>query len=126
MRTIAIILLLAVLYRHSAHNWLPKNFSPAAWFYINSGLFEALLCGVFLVVALECRRTVWTKVLALAMVIGVIEGLQMSVCRLGTKIIQPGNLCDNMVGLPVGATFFSLYFIALCFIFGIHYAKPAR
>ena len=114
VKWLAAILAVGVLYRHSAHHLLPI-LPEKAWFYINGGIWEAVLCGLIAAFLLAAKRDKWTKLGITACVIGALEGLQMAACRLavGNERVG-GNLCDAVTGLPIGAVMFSLYMIFIC------------
>src|SRR5882672_9284152 len=104
------ILLVGVFLRHNTSQWFP-GYSPAAWFYVLGGLWEILLCACVLLAYSH------NPLLAAAMWIGILEGSQVSICRLATKDIDAvhgQNLCDALTGLPIGATMTGLYVILVC------------
>jgi hypothetical protein len=109
------ILLVGVFLRHDTSQWLP-GYSPQAWFYVLGGLWEIALCVVVLV-ALP-----GIPLLTAAMWIGVLEGSQISTCRLLTADItavpKGSNLCDHLTGLPIGATMTALYLGIVCWAIG--------
>lgn len=123
MKLIAFALLVGVFLRHSGHHWLASDgYSPAAVFYMLGGLWEALLCAVGAAVAYGYRASIWRAVALSALVIGALEGLQVTGCRLAVSDIRAvpkgANLCDYATGLPVGAVAFSLYVIVIAWTVG--------
>ncbi len=121
MRWLGPILLMGVFVRHNTSFWLPI-FSPQAWFYILGGLWEMILCGTLL---LMLRQPL---VIAAAW-IGILEGAQVSVCRLSTSNIadvpKGANLCDALTNLPIGATMTALYLGIVCWAIGKEWRKRA-
>src|SRR5437899_2034845 len=113
MRWLGPILLIAVFLRHDTSQWLPA-FSPAAWFYILGGFWEILLCAVILNAAPSI------PLLTAAMWIGILEGAQISTCRLLTadisQVPKGANLCDHLTGWPIG---FLMTFAELGLVVGI-------
>jgi len=62
-----------------------------------------------------------------AMWIGILEGAQVSACRLATTgPIGKGNLCDNLTGLPIGATMTALYLGIVCWAIGKSWRSASR
>ena len=125
MKIIAAILLIGVFLRHGSHNLLAGNtaLSPAAWFYILGGLWEVVLCGVLLFILLSAKGQL--KYFAIwAMIIGILEGLQISVCRLSidnlSSVPKGTDLCDYLLGVPLGATEAATYLLAVCFGAGLY------
>ena len=124
MKRLALVLLAAIFLRHGAANWLAdgSDLSAAAWFYVLGGALEALLCAVILLMIYGYQRTVWRALAAAALLIGIIEGAQISACRLAVdniRAVPEGmNLCDYATGFPVGAVMFSLYLIFVCYELG--------
>src|SRR5258706_188758 len=117
MRWLGPILLIGVFFRHDRSQWLP-GYSPGAWFYIAGGLWEILLCSSLLL-TLPARQ-----LSTVAMWIGILEGAQVSACRLATTgPIGKGNLCDNLTGLPIGATMTGLYVILVCWAIGKEWGR---
>ncbi len=117
MKWLGSILLVGVFIRHNTA-WSLPGYSPQAWFYILGGFWEMLLCLVIL--------TKVTEPLAIAaMWIGILEGAQVSVCRLLTSDITKvqGNLCDSLTGLPIGATMTALYLLIVCWAIGKEWRK---
>jgi hypothetical protein len=110
MKWLGPILLVGVFVRHDTSSWLP-GYTPAAWFYILGGVWEMILCTVLL---LFLR----TPLAVAALWIGVLEGAQISACRLLTKdysaVPKWQNLCDHLTGLPVGAIMTGLYLYIVC------------
>src|SRR5437870_2954674 len=108
MKWLGPILLVGVFLRHDTSQWLP-GYTPGAWFYVLGGLWEMILCGSLLAL-------IGGYPLAIAALwIGILEGAQVSTCRLLmtdiTKVPRGGNLCDALTGLPIGATMTALYVI---------------
>ena len=120
MRWLSPILLIGVFLRHNTSHWLP-GYSPAAWFYVLGGLWEVALCASLL---LFLRAPLAIS----ALWIGILEGAQVSICRLATKDIDAvhgQNLCDALTGLPIGATMTGLYVILVCWAIGKEWRKRA-
>ncbi len=88
-----------------------------------------MLCGLLLLIFFNQRQTAWTGVAIGACCIGILESLQISVCRMvvGDMKTVPTNvnLCDHVTGLPVGAVMVSLYLIIICWSLG-HAIKRTR
>jgi hypothetical protein len=105
------ILLIGVFGRHDL-TWLP-GYSPAGWFYILGGIWEMILCATLL---LFLR----SPLAVAALWIGILEGAQISTCRLLTTDIHQvkGNLCDALTNLPIGATMTALYVLIICWAIG--------
>ncbi|MFA6168947.1 MAG: hypothetical protein WC700_20140 [Gemmatimonadaceae bacterium] len=124
MRFLALILLAGAFLRHGTANWLAEgsSMSAAAWFYVLGGAWEAVLCAVILLMVYGYHRTIWRVMAATALVIGILEGAQMSVCRLAItdiRAVPAGvNLCDYATGLPVGAVMLTLYLLFICYELG--------
>jgi integral membrane sensor domain MASE1 len=122
MKWLGSLLLVGVFLRHDTSQWLP-GYSPAAWFYVLGGLWEITLCASLLIWVSQ------TSLLTAALWIGILEGAQVSVCRLATKDIDAvhgQNLCDALTGLPVGATMTALYLGIVCVAIGKAWRKNAR
>lgn len=120
MKWIACLLLLGVTIRHNAANWLAESsFTPAAWFYMLGGLWEATLCAVLLWVLLAAKDSVYRNLALAAMAIGILEGLQVTGCRLLvadiSKVPRGTSLCDWVSGLPIGAAMVSTYVLIICY-----------
>ncbi len=76
MKWLGPILLVGVFLRHNTSLWMP-GYSSQAWFYILGGLYEILLSAVLMIFL--------RHPLALAALwIGILEGAQISTCRLLT------------------------------------------
>jgi len=113
-RWLGLILLVGVFTRHDTA-WSLPGYSPQAWFYVLGGFWEMLLCLALL--------TMVTAPFAIAALwIGILEGAQLSACRLLTADISAApknaNLCDHLTGLPIGATMTGLYVILVCMAIG--------
>lgn len=120
MKWIACLLLLGVTLRHNGANWLAESsFTPAAWFYMLGGLWEVALCAVLMWVLLAAKFSIYRDLALFAMVIGILEGLQVTGCRLLvadiSKVPRGASLCDWTTGLPIGATMVSAYVLILCY-----------
>ena len=124
MRALAIVLLVGVFARHDTANWLAdgSRLSPAAWFYVLGGAWEALLCALMLWSVLGYPPALWRNLAAAALVIGISEGAQVATCRLAVediRAIPPGiNMCDYVAGMPVGAVLTSVYLLLICWQIG--------
>ena len=127
MKWIASILLLGVFIRHDAVTWIAQtvHMTPAAVFYILGGIWEVTLCAVLLMVFWAMRASIWKNLAIAAMLIGILEGAQVSICRMcisDIRQVPPGtNLCDYVSGLPVGISLTCLYFLILCWSVGHAY-----
>ena len=132
MKPLAAALLIGVFARHGAANWLAEgsSLSSAAWFYILGGVWEATLCGLILWAIMGYRWTLWRGLASAGCLIGMMEGSQLAVCRLGItdiKAVPTGvNLCDYWSGFPVGAVAFSLYLLIICWHFGRYVRERAQ
>ena len=133
MRALAIVLLLGVFVRHDTANWLAdeSRFSAAAWFYMLGGAWEVMLCGLLLWAVMGYPSSLWRNLAAAALMIGISEGAQIAGCRLAVDnivAIPPGiNMCDYVVGMPVGAVMTSLYLLLICWQIGRAFRdRPAR
>jgi hypothetical protein len=116
---LGLILLVGVFTRHDTA-WSLPGYSPQAWFYILGGFWETLLCLVILTRATE-------PFLVAAMWIGILEGAQMSVCRLATTgPIGKGNLCDALTGWHVGAIMTGVYLFIVCMAIGKEWRQSVR
>jgi hypothetical protein len=115
MRWLGPILLVGVFIRHNTASWFP-GYSPAAWFYIFGGMWEILLCALFLFLVRG------SGLVTSALWIGILEGAQVSACRLLTtdisQVPKGANLCDHLTGLPIGATMTALYLGIVCWAIG--------
>jgi hypothetical protein len=62
--------------------------------------------------------------------IGILEGAQISTCRLLTtdisQVPKGANLCDHLTGLPIGATMTALYLGIICWAIGKAWRKNVR
>lgn len=117
--------MLGVFLRHESVYWLADatGYSRSAVFYMLGGAWESLLCGVLLVIGAAMKPSLWRDLMIAAMAIGVIEGLQITACRafVGNNIaaVPRGvNLCDYLVGFPLGHVMFAAYLIAVCYVIG--------
>src|SRR5258706_10415826 len=118
MRWLGSLLLVGVFVRHDTSMWFP-GYTAAAWFYILGGLWEACLCAVLL-------SFMSTPLATAALWIGLLEGLQVSVCRLVTNDIDAvhgQNLCDALTGLPIVATMTARYLGIVCVAIGKEWKK---
>lgn len=102
MRWLAIVLLLGVFIRHDT-SFLASNLTsltPGAWFTVMGGLWEVVLCLALLL---------WVRsvpLAAAALLVGILEGAQISVCRamiIDISAVPPkADLCDYVTGWPIG------------------------
>lgn len=119
MKAIAIVLLFAVFVRHESAFWLADatGFNPRAMHYILGGAYEVVLAAVISFMLFACARTVWRDLGIAAMVIAALEGAQIAACRALVTDIKsvPAsvNLCDYLVGFPLGHVMMSLYTIII-------------
>lgn len=124
MRLVAIILIVGVFLVHDGANWLAdgSRFTPAAVFYMLHGAWGAVLSAALLLVLVAATASVWRDLAIAALVISIIEGLQIPACRLAVsdiKAVPRGmSLCDHVTGLPVHAVLLTLEMLALCWIIG--------
>ena len=125
MKRFAALLLVAALGRFFILDGVALGTLPApAVEYIKAGLFEALLCaiiGIYLVFPQPASRA--KSIAGLAILIGVVESLMMSGCRLAwhfkgyaiSDLPRGVPLCSALVGLPVREAVFALYFLILIY-----------
>lgn len=129
MNWIGALLLILVALRHHTSQVLAQSLpiSAPGIFYIQGGLWEALLCGVVAVFLWGQRVTIWRQMGLAAMAIGIIEGLQMSACRslvVSMADVPKGvNICDHVTGKPVAATLMWLEIFMVCALLGRKNAK---
>lgn len=118
MKWIATALLVGVFVAHDSANWLSQGsrFTPAAWFYMLQGAWSVALSATILLMLEAARPTIWRNLAQAAMVISIVEGAQIPVCR--AILMGPPaagmNVCDSATGLPVGAVLTCIEIIALC------------
>jgi len=112
------VLLVGIFARHNLA-WSLPGYSPQAWFYILGGMLEILLCSTLLL-TLPAQPLVKA-----ALWIGLLEGAQVSICRLATTgpIGKDANLCDALTSLSIGATMTGLYVIIVCWAIGKEWRK---
>ncbi len=122
MKWLGPLLLVGVFLRHNTSGWFPA-YSPQAWFYILGGLWEMILCAV-LFLFLRAPLAI------AALWIGILEGAQVSICRLLTadisQVPKGANLCDHLTGLPIGATMTALYLGIICWAIGKEWRRDGR
>lgn len=110
--------------RHESVYWLADatGYSRSAMFYMLGGIWESTLCGVLLVIGMATKPSVWRDLMLAAMVIGILEGMQTFACRAAVKNIalvpRGTNLCDYLVGFPLGHVMFAVYLLIVCCILG--------
>ena len=125
MRAVAIILIVGVFLVHDGENWLAHGtrFSPAAVFYMLQGAWTVVLSACLLLFMLSAVPTVWRNLASAALVISIVEGSLIPVCRLAVtdiKAVPSGvSLCDYVTGLPVHAVLLCLEVFAVCWIAGV-------
>lgn len=130
MKWLSALLLLGVCVRHfTAHNIGAQTYLNArGWFYVMGGLWEAMLCGILLMLVLEAQKSPYRLIAAFALIVGMAEAMQMSVCRalvVDMKTIPIGaNICDHVAGLPVTATINTLYLLILAVLIGVQIREP--
>lgn len=110
MKWIGPVLLVGVFARHNLA-WSLPGYNPQAWFYMLGGLWEILLCSILLLTlpALPLVRV--------AISIGILEGAQVTLCRLATTGPLPkGNLCDALLGFPLGPWLTGFYIILIAVV----------
>jgi len=111
------VLLVGVFARHNLA-WSLPGYNPQAWFYMLGGLWEMLLCSILLLTLPAYA------LFRVAMWIGILEGLQVTLCRAATTgPIASGNLCDSLTGLPIGATMTALYVILIAVVTARHWKR---
>jgi hypothetical protein len=112
------VLIVAVFARHNLA-WSLPGYSPQAWFYIMGGMLEILLCSTLLLM-LPAQALIRS-----AMWIGILEGAQVSACRLATTgpIGKDANLCDALTGWHVGAIMTGVYLFIVCMAIGKEWRK---
>ena len=125
MKRFAALLLVAALGRFFILDGVALGDLPApAVEYIKSGLFGALLCaiiGIYLVFPQPPSPA--KSIASLAILIGVVESLMMSGCRLAwhlqgyqiSDLPRGVSLCSASTGLPVREAVFALYFLILIY-----------
>lgn len=125
MTRFAAILLVAALGRFFILDGVSLGSLPApAVEYIKQGLFGAILCAIIgLYVVFPQPPSPAKSIAALAVLIGVIESLMMSGCRLAwhlqgyqiAELPKGTPLCSAATGLPVREVVFALYFFVLIY-----------
>lgn len=125
MKGFAVLLIVGVFFAHDGANWLAEGsrFSPAAVFYMLQGIWTALLSALLLALVWAAKPSIWRSLCIAALVISIVEGLQIPACRFFVDDIyalaKSGmNTCDYVTRLPVSAVTISLELIALCVIVG--------
>ena len=125
MSRFAAVLLVAALGRFFILDGVAIGSLPApAVEYIKAGLFGALLCAIIGVYLVFPQPPSPAKSIAgLAILIGVVESLMMSGCRLAwhlqgyqiSDLPRGVSLCSASTGLPVREAVFALYFLILIY-----------
>lgn len=125
------MLLAGVFIRHFGYWWLAEGtrFSPKAMFYILGGAWETILCLTLLGAFIVTERSVWRYIAIAAMIVGALEGFQIAACQfvVVTNANTPANtnICDYLMGVPLGPTLAALYLIAIAY--GVSkYIRTAR
>lgn len=123
MRFLAAILLIGVFVRHDSAKWLAgDHYSVAAVFYMLGGAWEVILCATVLLFTFAMHPSLWKSLIQAAMLIGIVEAVQMPVCRLlvtDIRSVPAGmSLCDHVTGLPIGIAVVSIYFLILIWSLG--------
>jgi hypothetical protein len=122
VRLVAILLLVGVLMRHASARWLADmlGYPVGGMEYMLSGAFDILLCGVLLLMIWHMANSLWRRLAIAALVIGMMEGAQITVCRAcisDISMVPKGtNLCDYLVGFPMGPALIVMYAIVVCYI----------
>lgn len=128
MKLLAAVLVLGVFIRHVAVNWLDLGISTTALFYTLGGAWESILCLAILVLMLAAKDSIWKSLIQFAMIVGMVEGLQIAACRPfvhDLSKVPPGvDLCDYLLGFPFGKAVMVFYFLVLIWIVGRKLAKP--
>lgn len=122
MRTMAVVLLVGVFMTHHTANWLAdgSRFSPAAIFYMQQGMWAAIL-ALFLLDAIWAEaRSFWRSLAIAALVISIGEGLLQPVCRFAVDNINAVpkgvSLCDYVTGMPTHAVMLCVEIFAVLWI----------
>ena len=125
MSRFAALLLVAALGRFFILDGVAIGSLPApAVEYIKAGLFGALLCAIIGIYLVFPQPPSPAKSIAgLAILIGVVESLMMSGCRLAwhlqgyqiSDLPRGVSLCSASTGLPVREAVFALYFLILIY-----------
>lgn len=119
MKWFASLLIASVFITHAGGRLL------AQWSGIPQNIVEHMLYGgllaalsaLLLAVMLHMIESFWRDLALLALVVSILEGVQMAACIPWTlerlaQIPARTNLCDALTGQPVGATLLGLYAIA--------------
>lgn len=163
MKYLIAILFVGVLFRHYVPQmiWEGTGISYQGWFYIFGGLLEVLFCLCMLYAARNAKKLVieWgamrnyerrlcALIFAYVVIIGVLEGLQISVCRLAITnfgdVPKLAYLCDfaivaninyllgkvtdatwlriDRLTIPFTTTVYTTYYLSFIY----HYAKILR
>ena len=123
MKWLGPLLLIGVFARHNL-TWLP-GYTPTEWFYVLGGVWEAILCILFLCVL----KSHGASLVVAALWIGILEGAQVTVCGalMGHRRPPEGTPeCDYLSGLPIGATMTGLYVILVCWAIGKEWRHDSR
>lgn len=98
--------------------------SPRGAFYVMGGLWEVTLCLVVAGLVWFEKHSIYRSIALGAMVIGVVEGLQMSVCRAlvtdMNKVPLDARICDYLAGFPIGSVITGFTVIFLIWLIGRH------
>jgi len=125
VRWLSSILLISVFVRFFGALTLSKlsSYSWQAWFYILGGYWEAMLCGLLLMVLRDyfARAALW---------IGITEAVKNSTCRLLITDImlvpKDQDLCDYVSGFQTAAPLTALYLFIVLSAIGQNWRSASR
>lgn len=125
MKWLSIVLLVGVFVRHDT-SYLAStltSLTPGAWFTVMGGLWEIVLCVALLMFVSASLGTT-------ALLIGILEGAQISVCRAmitDISAVPPKvNLCDYVTGWPIGFLMTSAELGMVCWVIGKNWRWGSR
>jgi hypothetical protein len=124
---IAVVLVVGVFLAHHSSNWLAagSSFTPSAVFYMMQGLGSATLAALLLHYVLKEAPSYWRRISIVALGIWLIESLQLPLCRIAVADIskvpreQRTNLCDFVVGFPIGDVLMISEIVVLVVVLGM-------
>ncbi len=123
MRWTAILLTLIAFLRHAGDGPVAQIFSipVKAAQYILGGFQETFLWIVIAILLWFFKDAIWRKLAWGACAIGIVEGIQIPVCRIlafGKQKAADGvNLCDHVSGMPASITLLTMYTLAVSLFF---------
>ncbi len=124
MKWLVALLFVGVWARHNTSFPLSQwsGVTQPGVFYAQGGLWEAVLCAVLLAIFWETTKGFARALLISGMAVGIIEGLQMAVCRPLVKsmagVPSGMNVCDHVTGLPITGVVLALEFIITVWFVG--------